>query len=98
MDAIKPKGYVISLNMKEESVAILSGFRTYNETNSIVYDMKAFLEYRYNNKSDKKLVLFSGNKSELIRDTKFNYLFTEISKEDAINKLYETNYLLIIKI
>ncbi len=90
----KPKGYVLALSDCNQKGAIISGFRTYNESNSIVYDLKAFLAHRFSNNPDKNLIQFRGTKNELLNDKVLNAKFKNINEK--IQELKETNYLLII--
>lgn len=92
MDEIKPKAYVLNLEYDNDKIVAISGFKTYNETDSLVNDLKAFIDYRF--KDDKHLIIFKGTKHELLNDKELNLKFNNL--KEKIEQLKETNYLLIV--
>lgn len=89
------KFYILDINYDTDKIAVISGFKTYNETNGIVTDIKAFVDFRLrNDEYFKNKIIFQGTKSELLNDEKLMEKFNNI--EEKINQLKETNYLLII--
>lgn len=92
MNEIKPEAYVLNLDMENGNIVALSGFKTYNETNSITTDLKAFIDYRF--KEDKNLIIFQGTKEQLLNNKMLMEKFKNV--EEKIKELKETNYLLIV--
>lgn len=94
MDELKPKAYVLSLDLESDKIVAISGFKTYNEHNGIVTDIKAFIDYRTRmDQNFKKMIIFKGTKNELLKDKILMDKFPNINEK--IEQLKETNYLLI---
>ncbi len=95
MNEMKPKAYVLDINYEEDKIVAISGFKTYNETNGIVTDIKAFIDYRTRmDENFKKTIIFRGTLSQLVSNEILIKKFPNIMEK--YNQLKETNYLLII--
>lgn len=93
MDIKKPKAYVLQLDYNNEKVALIGGFKTYNESDSIVYDLKSFLNHIDRNGDFKPFVIFKGTKGELFKNNELMIKFSNI--KEKIDQLKENNYILI---
>lgn len=95
---LKPKAYVLELDYDKDSICIISGFKTYNETNSIITDLKSFLDYvKRNERFNESDILFTGTKAELMKEETFLISLNKEKLENAIEQLRESTYLLIMK-